>query len=253
MPVDTQKLEKKLRAIDELVVKDDFKKFLKFIIDFTVALKKANADALQSAKIIFDSYLVRIKSETKTDLTEIKEMALSFLQKEMRSLMAEHKSRLTEIDNKMASVRDGLDADETRVAENASKMAITAILDRVVAKDDLPKEISKLSNLIVNTISDVLEIEDIKNLRKELDELKKLKGSFGGGGLRPAPTGVETPTGAINGANKAYVVVQVPQYITLQGQVMYADNGYTLTSTAGILTITLDDAPITNNILRSHY
>ena len=98
-----------------------------------------------------------------------------------------------------------------------------------------------------------LHIEDIWQLQDELDELRKLKTNLGGGGLRPAPTGVETPAGAVNSVNKAYTVNYVPQYITLQGQAIYADNGYVLSSVAGVLTITLDDAPITLNIIRSHY
>jgi len=61
--------------------------------------------------------------------------------------------------------------------------------------------------------------------------------------------GVESLTGAINDINTIFTVSNTSLYITIQGQVLYENIGYTR---AG-LTLTLTDAPVTGNVARSHY
>ena len=143
--------------------------------------------------------------------------------------------------------KDGKDADETKIVDTVlAKIQLPEYEETIL---DSPEEIkNKLQTLKGRK---KLKISAISNLRKELDELKKSGGGIGG--LRPSPTGVETPTGTINGTNKAFTVTFTPQWITLNGQNIYADNGYVLTSVSSILTITLDDAPLTGGVLRSHY
>jgi hypothetical protein len=73
------------------------------------------------------------------------------------------------------------------------------------------------------------------------------------GGLRPAGTGIETPSGTLDGSNKTFNVTWIPEYITLNGQNIYKDAGYTLGSSGNQLQITLDFAPGASDVLRSHY
>lgn len=61
--------------------------------------------------------------------------------------------------------------------------------------------------------------------------------------------GVETPTGTKNGSNKTFTVLNIPKFITFNGQALYEDTGY---SRSG-LTLTLDNAPYSADALRSHY
>jgi hypothetical protein len=58
---------------------------------------------------------------------------------------------------------------------------------------------------------------------------------------------LETPTGSVNGTNRTFTVLNTPKFITLDGQTLYQNYGYTLSG----LTITTDIAPTT--IIRSHY
>jgi len=60
---------------------------------------------------------------------------------------------------------------------------------------------------------------------------------------------VETPLGDVNNVNTVFTVSNIPKFITLNGQIVYEDNGYTRSG----LTITIDSAPFTGNVLRSHY
>ncbi len=61
--------------------------------------------------------------------------------------------------------------------------------------------------------------------------------------------GVETPVGNVGGGNKTFTVSNVPLWVTVDGQAIYENNGYTLS----VLTITMDNAPLSGQILRSHF
>ena len=65
----------------------------------------------------------------------------------------------------------------------------------------------------------------------------------GGGG------GVETPSGTQNGTNKIFTVLNTPLYISFNGQNLYEGSGYSLAT----LTLTLDVAPASTDIIRSHF
>jgi hypothetical protein len=184
MPDQSTKLKAILEIVKDSVGKEEFEKNFRIIIDLIKALKVSNAQEMKSLDGKYASIVSSIKDNATSDLKNIKQEAMDFLTQEVRKLISEHRSKLNEIDNKIAQIRDGKDADEEIVAQNASKMAITAILDKVVAKDDFKGEVSKLGDLIADTISGLLEIKDIKNLQEILDELRQLKGkTLGGGGF----------------------------------------------------------------------
>lgn len=61
--------------------------------------------------------------------------------------------------------------------------------------------------------------------------------------------GVEIPVGDVNGVNVTYTVSNTPKFLTVDGQAIYENYGYTLST----LTITMENAPLTGQILRSHY
>jgi hypothetical protein len=172
----------------------------------------------------------------------------------------EHEAMMSAMDKKMAEVRDGVDANEDRVAENASKMAITEVLSKVVAKDDFKEEISKAGDLIADTISGLLEIKDIKGLEELLEEIKKIKGQrLGGGGFSSIAMQQhfifkETPSGTINGVNTDFVLNLTPSptdslTVYRGGAVQTLTEDYTLSGK----TITFLVAPVVGEIIRCDY
>ena len=253
MPDQATKLKAILEIVKDSVGKEEFQNSFKVLIDFVKKLKELTAQELEAIKVMLKSATAKMESDQTSEMDKSKKEMMDYCMREMRTLMAEHKSRLTELDNKMASIRDGKDADPQEVAVLSAKIVAGELLPKIMDKEAINKILSEQGDLIADTVSGLLEIKDIKDLQDELDKLRKMKTNNMMGGLRPSPTGVETPVGDINSVNKAYTVNYVPQFITLQGQIMYADNGYALTSVAGVLTITLDDAPITGNILKNHY
>lgn len=234
----TQKTKEFSDLIKASLTKEEMVSAFKTMIDY---LKRMETRLNLEMGMLDNKYTKVVKdieSNYGNDISSIKEKAMNYCISEVKTMMSEHRSRMTEAENKIASVMDGINGKDGLPGKDGSPDTPQEIVNKVRT---LPEESG-------------WKIEDIYQLREELDELRKLKvKNLGGGGLRPNPTGVETPSGDVNGVNKAYTVTFVPQYITLQGQAIYPDNGYTLSSSSGVLTITLDDAPLTNNILRSHY
>ena len=165
-------------------------------------------------------------------------------------------AKIAELDNKLANIRDGIDgkdADEESIIGNVLSQIKLPEIPSII--EDLPKMGEPIRDALEllkeDERLDVSAIKGIKKLIKELTPDGKLGG--GTGGLRPSPSGVETPAGTLNGTNKAFTVTFTPQFITLNGQALYSGNGYTLTSASGVLTVTLDAAPASGELLRSHY
>lgn len=113
----------------------------------------------------------------------------------------------------------------------------------------------------IDNESEKLSIDAIKDLRKELDEIKKQKGGttiFGGGFNYSAMSlhivDDETPSGAINGSNTVFTLANVPSpasslKVYLNGARQRITEDYTLSG--GTITFTI--APPTGSILLADY
>jgi len=250
MPTDKiEKLKKLLEIANDGLSEKKFLDNFRTVIDVIKKAKEEMALTVKSLDTKYNAVVSNIEDICLKDVKNIRDEAMKFCTQEMRKLISEHRAKLTEIDNKIASIRDGKDADEVIVAEKASNLAITAILDKVVAKDDLNEEISKAGNLIADTISGLLEIEDIKDLRKELDELKKIKGSrmFGGGGgfsLMAMTQYMITETPTDSGDHLTFTINHTPVSGTLK---LYRSRArqnltedYTISNKTIVLSVALD-------------
>jgi hypothetical protein len=241
-----EKLKGLLTMVNESLSRSEFelafKTLMEFVKKFKIELTTSNEQTVKELTNLINSLSVKLEVTNGQKLGEAKSK-LDEYNLLINKALKDQENGLNFIRDKVRKIKVGSDGINGRDGVNG-----------VPGKDgspDTPVEIrNKLETL---QGEEKLHIEDIWQLQEELDKLRKLKTNNMVGGLRPSPTGVETPAGDINGVNKAYTVTFVPQYITLQGQAIYPDNGYVLSSSSGILTITLDDAPITGNILRSHY
>jgi hypothetical protein len=198
---------------------------------------------------------------------------------------ADNEFIIREVLSKIPKPKNGKDADEQYIInEVAKRLPVpedgkdadeTLIVKRVLEK--LPKEKSLSIDEIVSSIKGLLSYKDLKDrpdmpkvlgsvkgpgyLREISDvELGNVEPTNGQGLIWDSTTkkwkagtvsatggGVETPTGAVNGINTTFTVLNTPQFITLDGQTLYENNGYTLVA----LTITTDNPP--SYIIRSHY
>lgn len=200
-----------------------FKKVLEIINDKTQKLTdKVNQIAAETKSSI---------SSFRSELKESQAKNERVLNAELESLLRRFSAEVKKIDARLAEIKDGKDADIEKITESVIK----GTLDELSKKE-----------------KDIFEINDIKGLEEELEKIKAVKVGGGGGVIINSPR-IEIPQGTQNAVNTDFTVAHKPAFITVNGQMLYADNGYSIAYVAGVCTLTLDNPPEATDILRSHY
>ena len=180
MPTDTQldkdlaKIEAAIRFFDKThLTTDDFLKSFELLVQIVQDIRQGN-DA--EFELIHDT-LKKLEDELKQSAVDSFEVAKKEAKDAISSLLdtlrAEHHAKLREVDDKLAVVQNGKDADE--------EMITADVLSKIPPPDTADDIRNKLELL---PDGEKLKIEAIENLREELDELKKRRGSttvIGGG------------------------------------------------------------------------
>lgn len=237
----------------ESLTRSEFEELSTKIVEYIKLIKENNLKELKNIKDGLDS-IMSANTKQAEDRFEI-------LKKEINNLLLGHASenknsleaKIKEIDERLEMVKDGKDADEEIIVEKVlSKIELPEIKG---IESDLPKMGAPIRDALeLLQGKDRLSVEAISGLYEYIKNVIKANTPKQAvGGLRPAGTGIETPLGDVNGTNKAYTVNFVPEFITLNGQAIYSGYGYALSSVAGVLTITLENAPQISDIIRSHY
>jgi len=262
MPNKIDKLEQMLKFVDafkkaltdEGLTKKEFVESLDNIVKLVKRVEKRLDDAISGMSETHIKLKDKIKSDSELSLTDLR----ALMGKEMSRINKSIDDKIKEADTKLGEIKNGengKDADENRIIKEVFANIKKDI--KIPKIEEIENNLPKLGERIRDSLEllkgkDRLDVSAIDGLEELLKGLEKRKGGMMGG-LRPSPTGVETPTGTINGTNKVFTVSFTPQWITINGQNLYADNGYALTSVAGVLIITLDNAPSMGKVLRSHY
>ena len=166
--------------------------------------------------------------------------------------------------------RDGKDADVEEVVKFATERAVLEVLPQIPSPELIEKKLVEnlpkfgtqfRDGLELLKDDDRLKIEAIKNLREELDELKKgysrmgvVSGGFNYSTIDTHIVDDETPTGDIDGVNTEFVIKNIPSPATSlkvfkDGQRMKLATDYTFSGQ----TITFLDAPLTDSIITCDY
>lgn len=182
-----RKLNRLLQAMDEdSLTRAEFTDQFTRVLNFLKSLKEKNQGEFSNLNKSISDLSNKIKEDNSNDIVKLKgevSKTHSGLSEELRRI----------IDEKITSIRDGIDgrdADEDRVSIIASERAIEAIKPMIPTLDDIMSDLENMGKQIRKALKKKqLRILDIKNLRKELDELKKMKGEVimtgggsGGGG-----------------------------------------------------------------------
>lgn len=223
-----------LDLILEIEAKND-KKFLDTLED----LKKQIGALMNASESNFADLKIKFSESIEKSIGEMENL-LNFVRDKARTIK---------------DGKDGKDADETKIVQEASKLTIEALKPLIPILDTPEQVRDKLETL---EGSDRLKIEAIDKLREELDELKKRKvvvgSGFNYGAMDIHIVDDETPTGLVNGANTDFVLNHIPSPATslkvfLDGQRMKLTTDYTFSGQ----TITFLTAPLTNSILTVDY
>jgi len=264
MDTKLEKLKSLLKLVDESISRADFEKafatLVKFVKDLKISLEDKNDKAIKELKTFINELAEKLENFNQNKLAEA--------QVKINQALKDQADSLNFIRDKVRKIKegkDGKDADPQITAQIASDLAITAIKPLIPSKVAIEEEIPKLGDLIADALEGLddekkLKIEAIKDLRKELDELKQLRTrTLGGGGFSKIAMDQhfiddETPTGTINGVNADFVLNNTPSPSTslkvfVNGQKFKLTDDYTFSGK----TITFLTAPPTNSLILCDY
>ena len=226
------KLNRLLSVLDgeNQLTRDEFLKAFQEVVKQVLSIEKKiltkNSEAIEKLENTYNDFLDKTKNNANKTSQTI-EQTKKIVQQQINTMIEKQNNKLREVDEKMTEVQDGKDADESRVALEASKLASNELKPLIPTieqiEDDLPKLGDKIRDALELLQGDErIEISAIKNLRTRLQELeKKIKTSeqnLGGKiqtGFNYSAIDLhfiddETPTGTINGTNKDFTINNTP-------------------------------------------
>ena len=179
------------KVFTSTMTKEEFINAFKEVIAVVVAMKKQNEEEMRRMEAMHEEMTSKMKEGNSGEMSSIKKEMRGTMDKMMaehergmEKMYAEHEKMVKEQQNgmefiydkvrTMKSGKDGESADEEKIVGEVLKKL----------PEEKPEEIrNKLES--IKEENEKLQIEAIKNLRKELDELKKSggKASFIGGGV----------------------------------------------------------------------
>jgi hypothetical protein len=229
------------------LTKDEFLSAFKKVVEH---VKKIEKKTMEDMKRINDA----LNKVADSKLTDTEKKLMASLNNYVSSSDSTLKSKITELDKRLANIRDGIDGkdadEETIIGKVLSQIKLPEIAS---IEEDLPKMGKSVRDSLELLQDDErLDVSAIKGLKDKFDEIMKMinkEGNKLGGYPWAVQRGIETPSGTINGTNKAFTVTHKPDYVTLNGQIIYESAGYSFSNN----TITFDSAPLTGGVLRSHY
>lgn len=238
-------LEKLLGAMNtEAHTPKETLSYFKKIVDFAKKIEQDNIANLDKMSKAMTVALENLKGDNSKEFANLKGNIEGLTNGQIDVMGKSLRGKLTELDIRISQIKDGKDADEEKIIEDVVGMLSYPEMPEI--KDEIDKATKSLK-------------KEIDNLKKKYDKLKgMIKGKKTGlrqvfGGAMPVKLLIETPSGTVNNTNKIFTTSWTPEYVTVNGQAIYPDNGYTLTSASGVPTVTFETAPATGSIIRSHY
>jgi len=234
-----------------------FKKLKSKIYDEKRLVEKIDTKTVEGQKKLeqlsneFEQTILQAKQESDTTLGGMRQKTFEVINKlfakndvnrKLTQVVTQATQKISEVDAKLTTVRDGLDGKDGQDGKDADE---EKIVGEVLSKIKLP-EVNKDEN---------------EELKKEIEELKKRKffGRGGGGFSKIAMDGHivddEIPSGTVDGVTTAFTLTTAPNPISslkvyVNGQRMKAGGeDYTLSGR----TITFITAPPTGSILLTDY
>jgi len=278
-----KKLKEMMTLLNEGLSRKDFTDAFAVVVKIIKELKEANTKEWSAIKVALDKLQNRLQADNSQDVAKLRKQLeravaghIRAMEAGMEGMMKSHEKKMYAMDEKMAKVQNGKDADEIRITED--------ILRRLPPPPFLePKEVrDKLETLNGDDRLDKSAIRGLEELEKKIDS--KPSGVRGGArgvmlyvdgtkqgqaqmiNLIPG-TGVSltysrasgrnditinasaaalailTATGDVDGVNTVYTFASAPQIVVVNGISYRNGHGVTIVTT----TATLDFAPVSGS------
>jgi len=160
--------------------KEDFTTAFSKLVDFVKKIEERNIKEMETLDTKYNKIVDSIKSNYGGDMESIKSEIKDLVEQEHNRLRSEHQGKMSEVDTKMQEVKDGKDADEIIIAENASKLAQEALKPLLPTIEQIENDLPKLGDKVASALEllpdgEKLKIDAIEGLKDILDELKNRK------------------------------------------------------------------------------
>jgi len=230
--------------------KTDFTKYFEQVVNLVKKIEAKNLQEMAEFRTLVESVKNKLNTDNSTTSDKLNRQISAELESLLRRFSAKSKEIDNKVDNKLASVRDGLDADEEVIVEKVlAQIKLPEYKETIL---DTPEQLrDKLETLQGEK---EIRITAIEELKKEIEELKKrpLAGRTPyGGSVVHKFMDDETPVGTVNGTNADIRWAKAPigLKVYVNGQKMTITEDYTQ---AGRVTTFLT-APPTGSIIRGDY
>lgn len=210
MPTKLEKLQELIKIVNESPSKEEFLANFKIIVDLIKKLKQANKEEMASLDTKYSEIVSGIKENYNKDMAEVKKKALTYCMQEMEKMMDNHKEKMEKMEEKMNGMGDEL---RPKMVEETMHLMTEKLTPMIPTVEAIEKDLPKLGEPIRDSLEllegdERLEIQAIKDLREELDELKKqINKRFavgGGGGVGMHNTTYYDLSSRLNGSTKTF-------------------------------------------------
>lgn len=240
--------EEHLNSIQEhlknRLTKEEFIKAFEQVINLVLKIQKEQGTAIEKLEATYSALMDKMRNDNSMSLSEMKKM--------MSQHMNEYTSKHTDIiSQRMAGVKDGKDADEIGIT-NRVIATLQTYFNELFGKLSSTETRNKLEGL---QGVERLKISAIDGLEEKLEEMRSAKvgTAYYGAATKHRFIDDETPTGTINGSNKAFTILKSPitgsLKVFINGARMRITEDYTFSGK----TITFTVAPPTGSILLVDY
>lgn len=247
------KLKEIMKTVNDGLTREEFLTAFKQVLELVKANKLASEKERTALETRYSQIVADLKKGSGEVVDETKKEATDFLASELKKIQAKIDLKMSEVKNGVA----GKDADETRVAEIASKLALETLKPLMPTVEAIEQDLPKLGAEIRDGLEllpdgDKLKIEAIQDLREELDDLEKKilakvnsSGNFGGGGVGKTNMYYYDLTPYLNGVTLTFnmpAFLRILKIETWSGPVLRPLVDWTSDASAHTVTFTIDPA-----------
>jgi hypothetical protein len=159
-----KKLKMLFAAMEEdHLSKSDFADNFKSVVEFVKKIEQKNIEEFNAINDVLRKFAKKIEDENSLSLSDIKSQVEKTVAQQLLTLDKSHKSKMSEIDDKLFTVKDGKDADENAILERLKGEIKIPTIDEL--KNDLPVMGSQVrDSLEVLQGDDRLDVSAIKGI-----------------------------------------------------------------------------------------
>ena len=244
-----RKLSRLFAAMDEdSLTRGEFLKAFEAVVKVIKDLKETNSKEFSLMHQFLTKMSEKMNSDTSSGMSSAEKKMMDYCMKEMQKMYADHEKKMSQMDEKIAMVHDGLDgkdADEKRI--------VGIVLGKMTRHEELTAE--KIRDMLEGLSgNEKLSIQAVGDLPKTIEDIEiKATGRPSGGLISKRIRFIddETPSGTVNGVNTIFTITKFPESGSLKvyvnGQRQRVTTDYTLSGADK--TITFLTAPPTGSIL----